>query len=118
MIERAAISKENEAREVYSKVVRAGRRTYFFDVKATRGGDYFLTITESRKLDGDNGAVYYEKHKIHLYKEDFMKYSEGLNDVMDFVKRKKPQFFSNNGCGINVENKRPYEDNDPETIKQ
>lgn len=80
------------ATEVYSKVVRAGHRTYFFDVKATRGNDYFLTITESRKLIDDAGESHYEKHKIHLYKEDFEKYLNGLNEVIDYIKRTKTYF--------------------------
>lgn len=79
--------------EVYSKVVRAGRRTYFFDVKATRGDDYFITITESRKKQGKDGAFFFDKHKIYLYKEDFSKFGEGFSEVVDFIKRTKPEFF-------------------------
>lgn len=86
--------KENEnEEEVYSKPVRAGRRTYFFDVKATRNDDYFLTITESRKKVGKDGAVFFDKHKIYLYKEDFEKFTEGLEDVVSFIKKHKPEFF-------------------------
>ncbi|MDR2885384.1 MAG: PUR family DNA/RNA-binding protein [Rikenellaceae bacterium] len=80
--------------EVYSKPVRAGRRTYFFDVKATRNNDYYLTITESRKKQGKDGEFYYDKHKIYLYKEDFAKFSEGLTDVVDYIKQHKPEFFA------------------------
>lgn len=79
--------------EVYSKPVRAGRRTYFFDVKATRNDDYYLTITESRKKQGRDGSVYYDKHKLFLYKEDFQKFAEGLEEVVAFVKEHKPDFF-------------------------
>lgn len=69
---------------VYSKRIRAGkRRTYFFDVRATRGNDYFLTITESRKRFDDNG---YDRHKIFLYKEDFNKFIKALNEAVDYVK--------------------------------
>ena len=70
----------NEDREeVYSKAVKAGKRTYFFDVKATRNNDYYLTITESKKKKFDkDGVSSYEKHKIFLYKEDFEKFAEGL----------------------------------------
>ena len=69
---------------VYSKRIRAGkRRTYFFDVRATRGNDYYLTITESRKRFNDNG---YDRHKIFLYKEDFNKFINGLNDAVGYVK--------------------------------
>lgn len=79
--------------ELYSNVVRAGRRTYFFDVKATRGDDYFITITESLRKQNRDGSVFYDKHKIFLYKEDFDKFSEGLEDVMDYIKEHKPEFF-------------------------
>jgi hypothetical protein len=71
--------------EVYTKIVRAGKRTYFFDVKVTRRDDYYLTITESKKRLGKEGKVFYEKHKIFLYKEDFDKFSEGLRDAVDYI---------------------------------
>ena len=77
----------------YTKAVKAGRRTYFFDVKATRGGDYFLTITESRKVNRADGSQTFDRHKIFLYKEDFMKFTEGLNEVIEFIKEQKPEFF-------------------------
>lgn len=67
--------------EVYSKVVRAGKRTYFFDVKSTKGKDLYITLTESKKVHQD-GREFYQKHKIFLYKEDFEKFSEGLQDVI------------------------------------
>ncbi|HNY53377.1 MAG TPA: DUF3276 family protein [Bacteroidales bacterium] len=71
--------------EIYTKVVRAGKRTYFFDVKATRKDDYYLTITESKKRVGKEGKIFYEKHKIFLYKEDFDKFTEGLKDAIDYI---------------------------------
>ncbi len=71
--------------EIYTKVVRAGKRTYFFDVKATRKDDYYLTITESKKRLGKEGKIFYEKHKIFLYKEDFDKFTEGLKDTVDYI---------------------------------
>jgi len=71
--------------EIFTKVVRAGKRTYFFDVKATRTDDYYLTITESKKHLGKEGKVYYEKHKIFLYKEDFDKFSEGFKDAVAYI---------------------------------
>jgi hypothetical protein len=71
--------------EIFSKVVRAGKRTYFFDVKATKKDDYYLTITESKKRLGKEGKVFYEKHKIFLYKEDFEKFAEGLKNAVDFI---------------------------------
>lgn len=79
--------------EVFSKVVRAGRRTYFFDVKATRANDYYLTVTESRKKQGKNGDFTFEKHKLFLYKEDFSKFIEGLEVAINFIKNEKPEFF-------------------------
>lgn len=71
--------------EIYTKVVRAGKRTYFFDVKSTRKEDYYLTITESKKRLGKEGKIYYEKHKIFLYKEDFDKFADGFKDAVDFI---------------------------------
>jgi len=71
--------------EIFTKVVRAGKRTYFFDVKATRKDDYYLTITESKKRLGKEGKVFYEKHKIFLYKEDFEKFTEGLREAVTYI---------------------------------
>ncbi len=76
----------DDREDIYSKVVRAGKRTYFFDVKATRQNDYYLTITESKKRIGRDGGFFFEKHKIFLYKEDFEKFAEGLSDVVDYIK--------------------------------
>ena len=76
---------ENEKVEIYSQRVRAGKRTYFFDVKATRSNDYYLTITESKRRYKDDGYVY-EKHKIFLYKEDFDKFIEALKETVSHVK--------------------------------
>ena len=78
---------EDEREDVYSKVVRAGKRTYFFDVRSTRGNDLFLTITESKKRTVGDGQVSYEKHKIFLYKEDFEKFVEGMHDALDELER-------------------------------
>ena len=78
-------NKDNGKVEIYSQRVRAGKRTYFFDVKATRSNDYYLTITESKRRYKDDG-YYYEKHKIFLYKEDFNKFIEALNGTVDHVK--------------------------------
>jgi hypothetical protein len=69
--------------------VRAGKRTYFFDVKATRKEDYYLTITESKKRAGKEGKIFYEKHKIFLYKEDFDKFAEGLKDAVTYIENGK-----------------------------
>lgn len=71
--------------EIYSKRVRAGKRTYFFDIKATRSNDYYLTITESKRKPKDDGYTY-EKHKIFLYKEDFHKFMAAMNETVNHVK--------------------------------
>ncbi|CCZ06845.1 MULTISPECIES: DUF3276 family protein [Culturomica] len=72
--------------EVYSKVVKAGKRTYFMDVRATRNNDYYLTITESKKSYDELGNVSFSKHKLFLYKEDFEKFKEGLEEAIVVVK--------------------------------
>ncbi len=76
---------DKDRNEIFSKRVRAGKRTYFFDIKATRSNDYYLTITESKRKFKDDGFSY-EKHKIFLYKEDFGKFVEALNDAVNHVK--------------------------------
>ena len=79
----------NEQNEMYSKVVRAGKRTYFFDIKATKGNDLYITLTESKKSFGEDGDGNYQKHKIFLYKEDFEKFREGLDDVLAKIEEMK-----------------------------
>ncbi|BDD03413.1 DUF3276 family protein [Aureibacter tunicatorum] len=79
-------NKEQEKAEIYSKRVRAGKRTYFFDVKSTRSNDYYLTITESKRRFKDDGTYFYEKHKIFLYKEDFNKFLNALHETVNHVK--------------------------------
>ena len=79
-------SQESGNDEIYSKAVRAGRRTYFFDVKTTRSNDYYITITESKRQINDNGDFSYEKHKIFLYSEDFDKILDELHNVINFTK--------------------------------
>ena len=71
--------------EIYSKVLRAGRRTYFFDVRATKADDYYITITESKKFTEEDGSFHFKKHKIYLYKEDFAAFAEILEDMMAYV---------------------------------
>ncbi len=71
--------------EINSKVLRAGRRTYFFDVRETKANDYYLTITESKKFTNEDGSYYYKKHKIYLYKEDFSEFKAILGEMMDFI---------------------------------
>lgn len=79
---------QNGKEEIYSRVLRAGRRTYFLDVRATKANDYYLTITESKKQDGEQDG-YYKKHKIYLYKEDFENFRMMMDDVMDFIVRER-----------------------------
>ena len=74
-----------EQEEIFSKVMRAGRRTYFFDVRSTKAGDYYLTITESKKFTNDDGSFHYKKHKIYLYKEDFSEFQNSLNDMIQYI---------------------------------
>lgn len=71
--------------EIFSKVLRAGRRTYFFDVRSTRAGDYYLTITESKKFTHDDGSFHYKKHKIYLYKEDFESFRDILEETTGYI---------------------------------
>ncbi|MGK6351151.1 DUF3276 family protein [Parapedobacter sp. DT-150] len=101
-----------EREEVFSKKVRAGKRTYFFDVKATRSNDYYITITESKKRFEDGVFI---KHKVFLYKEDFEKFAEGLSEVVDYIKghqevveKRYEPGFENNGVGLADDSKDDY----------
>ncbi|ASB51210.1 MULTISPECIES: DUF3276 family protein [Marinilabiliaceae] len=98
---------KRDKEEIFSKAVRAGKRTYFFDVKATRRNDYYLTLTESKKRFEDDGRFYFEKHKIFLYKEDFEKFSDGLQEAIDFIKKVK---------GDEVVEKEPDQQGELETV--
>lgn len=77
--------RDQNQEEIFSRVLRAGRRTYFFDVRSTKANDYYLTITESKKHSSDDGNAYYRKHKIYLYKEDFDAFKDLFNEVCDFI---------------------------------
>ena len=81
--------KELEHDEIFSKVLRAGRRTYFFDVRGPKAGDYYLTVTESKKFTHDDGSFHYKKHKIYLYKEDFNAFKEILEEMTSYVFEEK-----------------------------
>ncbi|MCD6346769.1 MAG: PUR family DNA/RNA-binding protein [Bacteroidales bacterium] len=85
-------TEQQDREEIFSKVVRAGKRTYFFDVKATRKDDYYLTITESKKIFDKDGRFHFEKHKLFLYKEDFQKFEEGLIDSIGYIRKVKGNF--------------------------
>lgn len=78
-----------EKEEIFSKVLRAGRRTYFFDVRATKAEDYYITITESKKFTEEDGSYHFKKHKIYLYKEDFTAFAEILNEMTEYVLNNK-----------------------------
>ena len=80
------MEERHDQEEIYSQRIKAGKRTYFFDVKATRGQDYYLTITESKRKLRDDDTFSYEKHKIFLYKEDFLKFVDALQDAVDYVR--------------------------------
>ncbi len=100
---------KNQKEEIFTRVVRAGKRTYFFDVKATRKEDYYLTITESKKRLGKEGKVFYEKHKIFLYKEDFEKFTGGLKDAVTYIVDGK-EIVKNTEP---VEDKKPIDEKEP-----
>ncbi len=89
-IEKKERNDNYDRQDIFSKAVRAGKRTYFFDVKATRRNDYYLTITESKKRYNRDGKPFFEKHKIFLYKEDFEKFSDGLTEVIEYIKKANP----------------------------
>ena len=78
-------NEKNGREEIFSKAIRAGKRTYFFDVKATRGNDFYLTVTESKKRFLEDGKFRFEKHKLFLYKEDFEKFTDGLTEAIDTI---------------------------------
>lgn len=90
---KSSIMDNNENRErkdeIFSKAVRAGKRTYFFDVKATKADDYYLTVTESKKKFTEDGKFHFEKHKLFLYKEDFEKFAVGLYEAIDYIQKEK-----------------------------
>jgi hypothetical protein len=85
MNEKEMLDKE----DIFSKVLRAGRRTYFFDVRATKADDYYITITESKKFTEEDGSYHFKKHKIYLYKEDFAAFAEILEEMTSFVVNQK-----------------------------
>ncbi len=82
-------SKYQEQEEIFSQIMRAGRRTYFFDVRETKAGDYYLTITESKKFTNEDGSFHFKKHKIFLYKEDFTEFNDHLTQATDFIVNEK-----------------------------
>jgi len=83
------MAENRDIEEIFSKSVRAGRRTYFFDVRSTRAEDYYMTVTESKRDFNEDGTPFYKKHKIYLYKEDFEKFKEALDEVSDYIIKEK-----------------------------
>ena len=83
------MAENRDIEEIFSKSVRAGRRTYFFDVRSTRAEDYYMTVTESKRDFNEDGTPFYKKHKIFLYKEDFAKFKEALDEVSDYIIKEK-----------------------------
>ncbi len=115
-------SKQHVNEDIFSKVVRAGRRTYFFDVRSTKAGDYYLTISESKKFTNDDGTFYFKKHKIYLYKEDFENFSKTLGEMTEYIIDEKGEeviseihdkdFKSKNDQNEDVENQSDNDDED------
>ena len=115
-------SKQHANEDIFSKVVRAGRRTYFFDVRSTKAGDYYLTISESKKFTNDDGTFYFKKHKIYLYKEDFENFSNTLGEMTKYIIDEKGEeviseihdkdFKSKNDQNEDVENQSDNDDED------
>ena len=107
---------DNKINEIFSKILRAGRRTYFFDVRSTRAEDYYLTITESKKHTNEDGTSYYKKHKIYLYKEDFNGFKEVLDEVTKYIiKEKGEEVISDFKPKENFENKEDKKDNEKDS---
>ena len=110
--------------EIFSKSIRAGKRTYFFDVKATRRNDYYVTITESKKRFNTDGTFQYEKHKLFLYKEDFEKFATGLDEVVSFIKGNQPEleprseFETNDSTELSGEETKKFTDIDFDDLKE
>ena len=103
---------KSEPDGIYSKVLRAGRRTYFFDVRETRAGDYYLTITESKKNTNEDGSFFYKKHKIYLYKEDFGNFKEILDEITGFVVNERGEEVISERHQKNFENQNGYADSE------
>lgn len=111
----AEFDNNDQRSDLFAKAVRAGKRTYFFDVRSTRNNDYYLTITESkRRFSEGSDRPFFEKHKIFLYKEDFEKFAEGLQDAIDYIKTNFPESMRPSPGNTNEggNNANPYSDVD------
>ncbi len=107
--------RQNE--DIFERVIRAGRRTYFFDVRETKAGDYYLTITESKKFTNDDGSYFYRKHKIYLYKEDFDDFQQALKEATDFIVDEKGEEVISERHQPNYDTTQKQESNGVETSK-
>ena len=103
------------AEEIFSKALRAGRRTYFFDVRETKAGDYYLTITESKKFTNEDGTFYFKKHKIYLYKEDFAEFNSSLKETCDYIIENKGEEVISEKHDTNFDPKKSKNDSKDET---
>ena len=107
------MSAKKDIEEIFSKSVRSGRRTYFFDVRSTRAEDYFLTITESKRDFNEDGSPFYKKHKIYLYKEDFQNFKNALSQVTDFIiSEKGEEIISNTENLVNKSEEKNQKESD------
>ncbi len=104
-----------EKEEIFSKVLRAGRRTYFFDVRATKADDYYITITESKKFTEEDGSFHFKKHKIYLYKEDFAAFAEILDEMTQYVLNHKGEEVISERHQKDF--KKEFSDNNPESTE-
>ena len=113
------MGEKREIEEIFSKAVRAGRRTYFFDVRSTRAGDYYLTMTESKRDFNEDGTPFYRKHKIYLYKEDFVNFKEALAELTDYIiKEKGEEIISLNKSEIKDKKEEVVEKKEEEETKE
>ncbi len=105
----------NDMQEIFSRKIRAGRRTYFFDVRSTKAGDYYMTITESIKEFDEQGTPSYRKHKIYLYKEEFQNFKNTFSEVSDFIIAEKGEEIISNKKDHSTDEKSKKESNDKDT---
>ena len=112
------MAEKREIEEIYSKSVRAGRRTYFFDVRSTRAGDYYMTLTESKRDFNEDGTPFYKKHKIYLYKEDFTNFKEALKDVSEFIIKEKGEEIISDKKFVKPTEKSPIEETKESPIEE
>jgi len=102
--------------DIYAKVIRAGRRTYFFDVRSTKADDYYLTITESKKFTNEDGSYFYKKHKIYLYKEDFEDFKNALAETTDFIIEQRGKEVISEKHQPDFEKKKAQQEDDNQSI--